>query len=317
VRTSVVIVCKDDPSLAGTLDALGPPGAGTPQDEVVVVDASRRKLDWARQSHPWARWVDYEPPPGRSVTIAHQRNLGVRTATGDVIAFTDAGCFPDAGWLERLLAPLARDGEAMSAGPVRADRPSIYSGAPGTSSERPRYVDAAPTINLAFRRRVFDGLGGFDESFGAGEDLDFTWRAVDAGYRIRWVHDAGVRHEWGGTGRQLRRSVFYGKGWGRLLRKHPRRVLGALRSAPVAVVYPLYLLGLPLALRRKSYLALLAVPLWRARHEQRPWLVVADHLALGAGVLWELAGPGAARSGTGQGIPNAGKKARRGSRAEP
>ena len=59
-----------------------------------------------------------------------------------------------------------------------------------------RYVSEVPTICLAFAV-VFDAVGGFDESFAAGEDIDFTWRVNDAGYRLRWVADAVVEHEWG------------------------------------------------------------------------------------------------------------------------
>ena len=287
MRTSVAVVCKDEPALAETLSSIGPPG-GAGASEVIVVDASRGALDLVRRDHPWVRWVDFEPPPGSGITIAHQRNLAVATATGDVIVFTDAGCVPDEDWLGRLVAPIADEGEAVTAGPARADGPSIYGTETNWESGEGQYVVAAPTINLAFRRDVFDSVGGFDESFGAGEDLDFTWRAVDAGYRIRWVPGAVVRHEWGTAARQLRRSFNYGKGWARLLAKHPKRLWFVARADPVPILYPAYLLFLPLAFVWPSYLALLFVPLWRARRERRPWLVMADHLVLGAGVLAEL-----------------------------
>lgn len=280
----MAVVCKDEPSLAETLGSIGPPGvAGA--SEVIVVDASRGALDLVRRNHPWVRWVDFEPPPGAGITIAHQRNVAVATATGDVIVFTDAGCVPDKDWLERLVAPIADEGEAVTAGPARADGPNIYSTESNWESGEGQYVVAAATINLAFRREVFDAVGGFDESFGAGEDLDFTWRAVDAGYRIRWVPGAVVRHEWGTAARQLRRSFNYGKGWARLLAKHPKRLSFVVRADPVPILYPAYLLFLPLVVFWPSYLALLFVPLWRARRERRPWLVMADHLVLGAGVL--------------------------------
>jgi hypothetical protein len=60
---------------------------------------------------------------------------------------------------------------------------------------------------------------------------------------------------------------------------------------PVPLVYPLFILGLPLAWKWRAYPALLLVPLWRARREAQPWLVVVDHLALGAGVLVEVVPP--------------------------
>jgi GT2 family glycosyltransferase len=156
-------------------------------------------------------------------------------------------------------------------------------------------VSAAATINLAFRREAFDAVNGFDESFGAGEDIDFTWRLNDVGYRLRWVPDAVVEHEWGDTHRQMRRSFSYGAAWARLLRKHPRRFGGVLRDYPVAVIYPVFILGLPLTVKYRSYPLLLLVPLWRARREEAPLLVLLDHLVQGAGVLAEVSGHIASR----------------------
>jgi hypothetical protein len=54
-------------------------------------------------------------------------------------------------------------------------------------------------------------------------------------------------------------------------------------------VYPLFLLGLPLALRFPLYPALLAVPAWRNRRNGA-LRVIANHLAYGAGVLAEVTG---------------------------
>ena len=292
MRVSVVIVNKHERALADTLDALGPPSSGTAFAEVVVVDASDGELDWVRASHPWVRWTDYVAPAGVRTTIAHQRNVGVKTAQGDVIVFTDSGCVPDPGWLERLLAPIIDQGESVSCGAVRSDGPSVYSGDRWWGSTDAMYVGAAATINLAVRRELFTTVGGFDESFAAAEDLDFTWRLVDAGYRLRWVPDAVVRHEWGGPRRQLRRSLAYGRGWARLLRKRPERIPATAQQNPVPFVYPMFLLGLPLTWKWRGYPALLLVPLWRARRELRPWLVIADHLVMGAGVLAELVTPG-------------------------
>ena len=45
VRVSVVIVNKNEAALEQTLAALGPAGAGTMADEVIVVDASAGALE--------------------------------------------------------------------------------------------------------------------------------------------------------------------------------------------------------------------------------------------------------------------------------
>jgi len=289
--TSLVVVSKDERLLGETLQALKP-FVGHVLTEVLVVDASNGALDDIRTSHEWARWIDYVQPPGLHTTIAQQRNIGVRNAEGDIIVFTDSGCLPEDGWLERLLAPILEDGESVTCGPTRAVGKSVYSGVHWWGNADMDYVPMAPTINLAFRREAFDAVGGFDESFGSAEDIDFTWRLTDSGYRLRWVQDAVVQHDWGTPQRQLRRAFFYGKGGCRLLRKHPHRIPEAVKQNSVPVVYALFLLGLPLTLKWKWYPLLLLWPIWRQRKDELRWLVLLDHLVMGAGVLHELARPG-------------------------
>jgi GT2 family glycosyltransferase len=258
----------------------------------LVVDASGGALDDIRTSHMWARWIDFEQPPGSRTTIAQQRNIGVRSSTGDVIVFTDSGCLPEDGWLERLLEPILCEGEDVSSGPVRSIGKSIYPGLHSPSGERDvDYVSMAATNNLAFRRDAFKAAGGFDEAFGSAEDLDFTWRLTDCGYRIRWVQDAVVQHDYGHLERQLRRSFFYGKGQARLLRKHSHRIAESAMQNPVPIVYALFLVGLPLTLKWRWYPLLLLWPMWRNRNQELQWLVLLDHLAMGAGVLHELVRP--------------------------
>jgi GT2 family glycosyltransferase len=290
VKTSVVIVNKDERSLSDTLEALKP-FVGQVLDEVLVVDASNGALDDIRISHEWARWIDYEQPLGVRITIAHQRNIGVRRAKGDIIVFTDSGCLPEDGWLERLLTPILEEGEFVSCGPVRPIGKSVYSGERSMTNPDGDYVPSAATINLAFRREAFEAVGGFDESFGSAEDLDFTWRLTDCGYRLRWVPDAVVQHDFGTGTRQVRRAFFYGKGWCRLHRKHLHRIV-YVSPLSVPMVYVLFLLGLPLTLKWRWYPLALLWPLWRQRKEELPWLVLLSHLASGAGVLYELVRPG-------------------------
>jgi GT2 family glycosyltransferase len=114
--------------------------------------------------------------------------------------------------------------------------------------------------------------------------VDFTWRLTDAGYRIRSVPDAIVRHHWGGWRRQLRRSYVYGKARMRLYRKHRGRLRHLLRDNPMVVAYPVFLLGLPLTLLFPFYPALLLIPAWRNR-SNGPIRVLVDHLSYGVGVL--------------------------------
>jgi glycosyltransferase involved in cell wall biosynthesis len=286
---SIVIISKDEASLDDTLvDVIGQAESLEEPREIVVVDASDGRLDHIRARHEddlW--WVPFKQPPGVQVSIPHQRNAGVRAARGDIIVFTDAGCRPEPGWLAGLVAPLLQD-EHITVGLTLATPGSsgLYDQAARQALES-RYLRECSTINLGFRREAFDTVGGFDEGFAYGSDVDFSWRLSDARYRIRSVPEAIVRHDWGGRKRQLRRSYVYGKARMRLYIKHRARLRYVLRDDPVLVVYPLFLLGLPLTLFVPFYPALLLIPAWNNRSNGAVRVLI-DHLAYGLGALSEL-----------------------------
>lgn len=288
---SVVVISKDEPALGGTLTALLRQAADVAEPcEILVIDASDGRLDGIRRAHAvGVRWIQFERPSGVGITIPHQRNAGVRAASGDIIVFTDAGCTPGEDWLARLTAPL-RAGEDVTAGPTLAAARDFdpYSGAAARRASSDAYLKECPTINMAFRRKAFDAVGGFDENFAYGSDIDFSWRLTDVGYRIRAVPDAIIRHDWGTWQRQLKRAYSYGKARARLYRKHRSRRRRVLWEDPMVVAYPAFLLGLPLTLACPLYPALLLIPAWRNR-SLGIVKVLADHLAYGAGVLAEIA----------------------------
>jgi glycosyltransferase involved in cell wall biosynthesis len=286
---SIVIISKDEASLDDTItDVVQQAQSLGESSEIVIVDASDGRLDEIRLRHEnKVRWMQFAQPPGVRVSIPHQRNAGVQAAHGELIVFTDAGCRPEPEWLARLIAPL-REGDYVTAGLALAspDSTGLYDRAARQAVEC-RYLAECPTINLAFDRKAFDAIGGFDEGFAYGSDADFTWRLTDAGYRIRSVPDAIVRHDWGDWRRQLRRSYVYGRARTRLYRKHRTRLRHILRDDPIVVVYPVFLLGLPLTLFFPLYPALLLIPAWRNR-SNGALRVVVDHLSYGVGVLTEL-----------------------------
>jgi glycosyltransferase involved in cell wall biosynthesis len=286
---SVVVISKDEASLDETLTAVAAQAAALDLPaELVVVDASQGRLDHIRARHQaQVRWIDFEAPPGVEVSIPHQRNAGVAAAVGETIVFTDAGCHPEPGWLAALVGPV-REGEQLAVGLTLAlpGRAGLYDRMARQALQSP-YVTECSTINLAFRRTVFDAVGGFDQDFAYGSDVDFSWRVIDAGYRIRSVPGAVVRHDWGTSRRQLRRSYVYGRARARLYRKHPGRLRHVLRRDPMVIVYPAFLLGLPLTFVFPGYLALLLIPAWRNRADGVVRVLV-DHLCYGAGILAEL-----------------------------
>lgn len=110
------------------------------------------------------------------------RNIGLREASGDVIAFNDADDIWPKGKLALQLARLdAEPAVDVVAGLVTyfdvLDRESL---APAASSriETVFFHQLGATI---FRRSVFDRIGMFDESFFYAEDRDLLLRILENG----------------------------------------------------------------------------------------------------------------------------------------
>jgi cellulose synthase/poly-beta-1,6-N-acetylglucosamine synthase-like glycosyltransferase len=285
---SFIIISKDEPMLADTLAVVCRQAASLEREaEVVVVDASNGRLEQIHRAYPQCNWIDFRPPDGARISIPHQRNAGVNAAGGNIVVFTDSGCLPSPGWASALLAPLLDGTERVTVGRTTGrGAVDLYD---ATGATPPAYVAECPTINMAFRRDAFEAVAGFDESFEYGSDVDFSWRLVDAGLRLRSVPDAVVTADWGTARRQLRRAWSYGRARASLYRKHRGRIRTGWRNDPVPFVYGAFLLALPLTLVFPAFPALLVIPALRNRRT-RAALTIADHLVLGAGFLRELSG---------------------------
>jgi apolipoprotein N-acyltransferase len=86
---------------------------------------------------------------------------------------------------------------------------------------------------------------------------------------------------------------MYGAARARLYTKHRSRLRHLPRRDPSAIVYPSFLLGLPMVLLGPvapvvlAYPLLLLVPLWRNRRTM-PVATVYGHLMYGVGICWQL-----------------------------
>jgi glycosyltransferase involved in cell wall biosynthesis len=131
---------------------------------------------------------------------AAARNAGLRSASGDVVAFTDADCRVDPGWLAALVAPLADPEVGIAGGTIRAMPRAneverfgevIHDHRRAIEVYRPPY---AITMNWASRRAALREVGGFDERFRRGEDVDLSYRMIQAGYTLTFAPAAVVYH---------------------------------------------------------------------------------------------------------------------------
>ncbi|MFI5341328.1 MAG: glycosyltransferase, partial [Candidatus Methylomirabilales bacterium] len=219
------------PHCLAALRCLDPPPA-----EVFLVDngSTDGSLPLLREfvSHAGREAAQLLQEPRRGAAAA--RNAGIRAARGDVIAFTDADCAPEPGWLRHLIQPFQDPAIGAVAGRVAP--------APATSTvelfstlytlrlpERPArhgrwtpWEGGYPTANLAVRGRLLEELRGFDEEIGIyGEDYDLCARLYACGLEIAYAPVACVYHHHRTTLMGMVRQAFrFGRSHPLLLRRH-------------------------------------------------------------------------------------------------
>ncbi|MFQ5562783.1 MAG: glycosyltransferase family 2 protein [Parvularculaceae bacterium] len=201
---------------------------------------------------------------GENLGFAAANNLAVRSASGEWLAFLNPDAYPAADWLEAFSnAVESYPGvDAFGSTQLMADDPSIIDGAGdayhvfgvpyrghyGWPTETlPEDGECfAPCAAAAFyRRRTFESLGGFDESFFCyGEDVDLGFRLRLAGGRAVQLSRAQVLHEGSAiSGRHSDFTLYHG---------HRNRIWTYFLNMPLTILIPtapfhlfanLYLLG--------------------------------------------------------------------------
>ena len=129
---------------------------------------------------------------------ASSRNLGARHARSGLLAFTDADCVPEPGWLEAGVAAISRGADLVQGRVIPERAPGPFDRTVSVGGEHGLYE----TANLFVTRELFDRVGGFEPLPGLdlapgthfGEDVWFAWRARRAGARSAFACDAVVRH---------------------------------------------------------------------------------------------------------------------------
>ena len=189
----IIITLRRAELLRGTLDALR--RQTRPPDEVVVIDNGPDAETEAVAREFGARHVA-EPRRG----YGSARNRGLAEARGDVLYFLDDDCVAEPDWAERLYEALDR--ADLACGSRVSGRTGLAARLEYLSTDGPVLspkLRAGPaqhlsTSNLIFRREVVERVGRFDEKLAMCEDRDFTARARDRGFRLRFEPAARVTH---------------------------------------------------------------------------------------------------------------------------
>lgn len=141
------------------------------------------------------------------------RNAGIRMATGEVVAFTDADCRPEPSWLLDLVQPFAEAAVGLAAGEIKAlpghTLLEQHADRQETLSQKHTLANAfcpyGQTANLAVRRQAFEEVGLFRPHLTTGGDADFCWRVLrETLYKLRFAETAIVYHRHRATLPELR-----------------------------------------------------------------------------------------------------------------
>lgn len=171
---------------------------------------------------------------------AKARNLGFKKALGEVIAFTDDDMKLPQDWVAKLKMGFRTHPEVVGVGGFMKAPESVFQKSKfaqyewfvssvtyhADSQERVGGFEspAGGTNNIAFKKKILDEVGGFDENFPvpAGEDADLKKRITDKGYKLLYIPIQADHYQPYGLKRFIRQSFVRGVGTYYFVNKHER-----------------------------------------------------------------------------------------------
>jgi GT2 family glycosyltransferase len=204
-------------------------------DELIVVDQSDLRHEQLAQlvaRRPCAFTYLWVPSKG----LSKANNTAIRRAQHDILVFTHDDVFVADTWLSTLVEALFAAGpRSIVTGrvlPAEGDQPggfvptlqldpnpAVYTGRP---NKNVLYV-----LNMALPRAAIAEIGSFDERLGpgtpfpGGEDSDFGFRLLEAGYRIVYEPAAIVYHRaWRAAAERDQIRQNYGRSQGAFYAKY-------------------------------------------------------------------------------------------------
>ncbi len=191
------------------------------------------------------------------------RNAGVAVARGAILAFIDSDCVPRPDWIEHGVRALENYDfvggyvETAARDPARPTPVEAWEMVFGFNFEQYILKEGyTGSGNMWVWREVFDTVGGFRA--GVSEDMEWSFRATAAGYRLGYQPGAVVSH----LARESWQDLL--KRWRRVIAEHH----ALTREKPAGTVRWLaWTAGMPLSIAPHALRVLRTnrLPDWKAR----------------------------------------------------
>lgn len=204
MKISVVIpVYNEEKRIEETLKALD--NSSEQAYEIIVADgrSTDNTLSLIKNKYPKVICLD-----NAFRKASAGRNLGIKAASGDIIAFTDGDCLVDENWIKNIRKAFENeDIDGVGGKVLNAKAENKYEEYWGNLAwnlimsfpDQPYYVsekklnDAFVTANCAYKKSLLEEIGGFDDFFGNNaEDIDLCWRALDKNAKLKYVPDVVI-----------------------------------------------------------------------------------------------------------------------------
>jgi len=188
---------------------------------------------------------------------AAARNRGWRNSTADFILFTDSDCIPEPDWAQEMITALENGADAVK-GTYRAGGKRMIQRLAQVEFEE-RYslllaggvTDMVDTYSAGFRKSCLLDMDGFDEFFPCAdhEDVDLSYRMLEAGYRLAFSPDSRVTHVHRPTWMAYFRMKFSRGRWRMVILRRFPAMIGGGSYTPSGLKVQIILAGfLPLSL---------------------------------------------------------------------
>ncbi|BAU41760.1 Poly-beta-1,6-N-acetyl-D-glucosamine synthase [Leptolyngbya sp. O-77] len=253
MKVSVIIPCLNNAStLAIQLEALAAQQYAEPWEVIVAdngsTDATVAIAEQFGDRLPNLRVLDASRIGGS----AHARNMAAAAARGEFLLFCDGDDEVGAGWVAAMVAALEKSdlvGGYMEY--WRLNEPWLvraYGYESGLKLFESGYLKFASGCNLGIRRVVHEAVGGFDETLLRLQDVDYSWRVQQAGFKLSYAPDAIVHFRLRGSIRSVCRRAFkFGYTEPFLYQKHRDRGMPQILSwksiAKTVALFPVRLIG--------------------------------------------------------------------------